>query len=172
MGYTEVITDPDNVTGASSGLGSLSAYPSILSNAVADNAQITIDLHICDDSPEAPQQSIDALRSFDYWLYQHNQDADYQINVFELDSGQHDMERALASAKAISLLQQYGDRVTVVSSANAPQPDGENDNGWEQGDAGNVDQVTPQNTTTAYTLTGDALNLTFAANSVTVVTLS
>ena len=43
------------------------------------------------------------------------------------------MERALANAKAISLLQQYGDRVTVVSSANALQPDGQNDNGWDQG---------------------------------------
>jgi alpha-L-arabinofuranosidase len=263
VGYSNVITDPDHVTGAGSGLGSLSAYQSILSNAVANNARITIDLHIFDDAPEAVQQSIDALRSFDYWLHQYNQDADYQINVFELNSGQHNMERALANAKAISLLQQYGDRVTVVSSANALQPDGQNDNGWNQGlvffdthrswfqppgyvttmfsdgnlgtvvhaetnnpylavsaqfngsklvlnvtnesstaqsptialtgftptsqtaqitslsgartdqnNAGNVNQVTPQNSTTAYTLVSNALNLTFAANSVTVVTLS
>ena len=32
--------------------------------------------------------------------------------------------------------------------------------------------MTPQNSTSAYTLVGNALNLTFAANSVTVVTLS
>lgn len=263
VGYTNVITDPDRVTGSASGLGSLSAYQSILGNAVAHNAQIAIDLHISDDAPEPVQQSIDALRSFDYWLHQYNQDANYHINVFELNSGQHTMERALANAKAISLLQQYGDRVTVVSSANALQPDGQNDNGWDQGlvffdthrswlqppgyvtrmfsdsnlgtvvhaetdnpslavsaqfdgsklvlhvtnesptaqsptialtgftpagrtaqitslsgarteqnDAGNIDQVTPQNSTSAYTLAGNTLNLTFAANSVTVVTLS
>ena len=263
VGYTNVITNPDHVTGAASGLGSLSAYRSILSNAVAHNAQIAIDLHIGDDAPEGVQQSIDALKSFDYWLHQYNQEARYHINVFELNSGHHDMERALANAKAISLLQQCGDRVTVVSSANALQPDGQNDNGWDQGlvffdthrswfqppgyvtrmfsdgnlgtvvhaetnnpflavsaqfngskmvlnvtnesstaqsptialtgftptsrtaritslsgaradqnNAGNVNQVTPQNSTAAYTLVGNALNLTFAANSVTVVTLT
>ncbi|MFD4555365.1 RICIN domain-containing protein [Streptomyces sp. NPDC058469] len=261
--YTNVIADPDHVTGAGSGLGSLSAYQTILSNAVAHNAQIAIDLHIGDDAPERVHQSIDALRSFDHWLHEYNPGANYHINVFELNSGQHNMERALANAKAISLLQQYGDRVTVVASANALQPDGQNDNGWDQGlvffdthrswlqppgyvtamfsesnlgtvvhaetnnpslavsaqfngsklvlnvtnesstaqsptialtgfaptsrtaqitslsgartdqnNAGNVNQVTPQNSTTAYTLVGNALNLTFAANSVTVVTLS
>jgi alpha-L-arabinofuranosidase len=263
VGYADVIADPDYVTGAASGLGSLSAYRSILGNAVAHNAQIAIDLHIGDDTPEQVQQSVDALKSLDHWLYQYNQGANYHINVFELNSGQHTMGRALANAKAISLLQQYGDRVTVVASANALQPDGQNDNGWDQGlvffdthrswfqppgyvttmfsdanlgtvvhaetdnpflavsaqcdgsrlvlsvtntssaaqsptialtgftpasrtaqvtslagartdqnNAGNVNQVTPQNSTSAYTLVGNALNLTFAANSVTVVTLS
>lgn len=133
VGYGNVITDPDHVTGAASGLGSLSAYRSILSNAAANNAQIAIDLHISDDAPEPVQQSIDALKSFDHWIHQYNQDAVYHINVFELNAGQHNMERALANAKAISLLQQYGSRVTVVSSANALQPDGQNDNGWDQG---------------------------------------
>jgi alpha-L-arabinofuranosidase len=263
VGYGNVITDPDNVTGAGSGLTSLSAYQSILANAVANNAQITIDLHISDDAPEHVQQSIDALKSFDYWLYQYNQSAVYHINVFELNSSQHNMERALANAKAISLLQQCGDRVTVCTSANALQPDGQNTNGWDQGlvffdthrswfqppgyittmfadgnlgtvvhaetnnpwlavsaqfngsrlilnvtnesstaqsptialtgftpttqtaqttslsgartdqnNASNVNQVVPENGTTAYSLTANALTLTFAANSVTVVTLS
>jgi alpha-L-arabinofuranosidase len=263
VGYGNVISDPGHVTGSYSGVSTLAAYQSILNNAVSHQAQIAIDVHINDDAPEGVQQSVDALKSLDYWLYQYNQGANYHLNVFELNAGQHNMERALANAKAISLLQQYGDRVTVVSSANALQPDGQNDNGWNQGlvffdthrswfqppgyvttmlsdsnlgtvvhaetsnpslavsaqfngsqlvlqvtnesavaqtptitltgftpasgsakitslsgartdqnNASNVIQVTPQNSTVAYTLIGGALTLAFAANSVTVVTLN
>ena len=53
--------------------------------------------------------------------------------VFELNSGNHAQRRALANAIAIGELQKLGNRLPVVCSANALQPDGQNDNGWDQG---------------------------------------
>jgi hypothetical protein len=55
------------------------------------------------------------------------------VAVFELNAGNHAQRRALANALALCALQQLGDRLAVVCSANGLQPDGQNDNGWDQG---------------------------------------
>lgn len=52
--------------------------------------------------------------------------------VFEFNAGNHAQRRALANALVINALERDG-RVPVATSANALQPDGQNDNGWDQG---------------------------------------
>jgi alpha-L-arabinofuranosidase len=73
------------------------------------------------------------IYSFDFWVHQYNPSVNYALNIYELNANQHNVSRALGNARAIGLLQQNGRRVKVVTSANALQPDGQNDNGWDQG---------------------------------------
>jgi hypothetical protein len=54
------------------------------------------------------------------------------VAVFEFNAGNHAQRRALANALVINALERDG-RVPVATSANALQPDGQNDNGWDQG---------------------------------------
>jgi hypothetical protein len=54
------------------------------------------------------------------------------VVVFELNSGNHRQRRPLANAWAINAITRDG-RVPVVAAANCLQPDGQNDNGWDQG---------------------------------------
>lgn len=59
--------------------------------------------------------------------------AKFKLVVFELNADSHDVHRALANAIAIGAMQRLGERIRMVASANALQPDGQNDNGWNQG---------------------------------------
>jgi hypothetical protein len=52
--------------------------------------------------------------------------------VFELNANNHSQRRALANALAIQAFERDG-QIPVVTSANGLQPDGQNDNGWDQG---------------------------------------
>ena len=58
--------------------------------------------------------------------------AKHKVLVFELNANNHSQRRALANALAINILQRDG-RLPIVCSANCLQPDGQNDNGWDQG---------------------------------------
>jgi hypothetical protein len=53
--------------------------------------------------------------------------------VFEFNAGNHAQRRALANAAGLLAIEGLGDRVPMVTSANCLQPDGQNDNGWDQG---------------------------------------
>ena len=53
--------------------------------------------------------------------------------IFELNAGNHAMKRALANALAINQVERIGDKLMVTCSANCLQPDGQNDNDWDQG---------------------------------------
>jgi hypothetical protein len=70
--------------------------------------------------------------SYDNALAQIAGGADYNVVVFELNANHHDQGRALGNALAINAAERDG-RLPVVTSANCLQPDGENDNGWDQG---------------------------------------
>jgi hypothetical protein len=59
--------------------------------------------------------------------------ARFKVVVFELNANSHDAHRALANAIAIGGMQRLGDKVQMVASANALQPDDQNDNIWDQG---------------------------------------
>jgi hypothetical protein len=59
--------------------------------------------------------------------------AKHKVVIFELNSGNHAQRRALANAIAIGALQHLGDKLPIICSANGLQPDGQNDNGWDQG---------------------------------------
>ena len=57
----------------------------------------------------------------------------YALNIYELNANAHNISRALGNARAIGLLEQCSRRIKVVTSANALQPNGKNDNDWDQG---------------------------------------
>jgi len=54
------------------------------------------------------------------------------VLVFELNAVNHTQRRALANALAINAIERDG-RLPITCSANGLQPDGQNDNGWDQG---------------------------------------
>jgi hypothetical protein len=58
--------------------------------------------------------------------------ANYKVVVFELNAQNHTQGRALGNALAINAAERDG-RLPIVTSANCLQPDGQNDNGWDQG---------------------------------------
>lgn len=133
MSYHHVIGDPDKVTGSESGLVTLAPYKTILDFAEQHQGKLAVDLHTWSDTPEQVATEVDAIASFDYWVHQYNPKVAYELNIYELNASHHDVSRALGNATAIGLLEQRGDRVRVVTSANALQADGQNDNDWDQG---------------------------------------
>jgi alpha-L-arabinofuranosidase len=133
MSYHHVIGNPDQVTGSEAGLTTLAPYKTILDFAEQHHGKLAIDLHTWTDTPEQVGTEVDAIASFDYWVHGYNPAVSYELNIYELNASHHDVSRALGNALAIGLLEQHGDRVRVVSSANALQADGQNDNGWDQG---------------------------------------
>jgi hypothetical protein len=58
--------------------------------------------------------------------------AKHKVLVFELNAFNHSQRRALANALAMNAIQRDG-RLPITCSANCLQPDGQNDNGWNQG---------------------------------------
>ncbi len=58
--------------------------------------------------------------------------ARHKVVVFEFNAGNHAQKRALANALAILAIERDG-RIPIATSANGLQPDGQNDNGWDQG---------------------------------------
>jgi hypothetical protein len=59
--------------------------------------------------------------------------AKHKVAVFEFNAGNHTQRRALGNASAIMTCERLGGRIAVACSANCLQPDGQNDNGWDQG---------------------------------------
>lgn len=80
----------------------------------------------------APDGTLEGTRTFVDALERLAEGARHRVVVFELNAGNHTQRRALANALAIQAFQRDG-RVPVVASANGLQPDGQNDNGWDQG---------------------------------------
>jgi hypothetical protein len=54
------------------------------------------------------------------------------VVIFEFNAGNHSQKRALANALAINAVERDG-RIPIATSANCLQPDGQNDNDWNQG---------------------------------------
>ena len=53
--------------------------------------------------------------------------------IFEYNAGNHSLKRALSNALATNEVERIGDVIPIVCAANCLQPDGQNDNGWNQG---------------------------------------
>jgi hypothetical protein len=53
--------------------------------------------------------------------------------IFEENGGTHGMARALGHATNVNATRRLGDFILVDCAANCLQPDGQNDNGWDQG---------------------------------------
>jgi alpha-L-arabinofuranosidase len=139
--YKDVIHDPFDFTGGGK-VKSLEAHQKILELASHYGAEVDFDIHLWTagsdetvshrrsedlDSQLAPLDSYaKALGSLG------PKGAKFRVVVFELNANSHDMTRALANAYTIAALQRRP-YIDLVSSANAFQVDGQNDNGWNQG---------------------------------------
>jgi hypothetical protein len=129
--YHQVITDPFNFTGADSGITTLAAQRKILDLARQDDREVWFDLHVWTDGPR-PDSSLPAMFSYIDAMDKIAGGAKHRVLVFELNANNHSQRRALANALALNAIQRDG-RLPIVCSANCLQPDGQNDNGWDQG---------------------------------------
>jgi hypothetical protein len=129
--YSQTITNPFNFGGADSGITTLAAHQQILRLANQNNRAVWFDVHVFTDGPSV-DPSLTAMFSYDYALAQIAGGANYNVVVFELNAYNHTQGRALGNALAINAAERDG-RLPIVTSANCLQPDGENDNGWDQG---------------------------------------
>lgn len=130
--YSQPITDTNAIRGAASGITSLAAHRQILELARRNSREVWFDIHVDTDHPGALGQ-VDVVPTYVEALARLSGGARHRVVVFELNSGNHAQRRALANAVALGALQQLGDRLPIVCSANCLQPDGQNDNGWDQG---------------------------------------
>ena len=129
--YHQVITNPFSFSGADSGITTLAAQQQILQLARQNNREVWFDVHVWDNGA-AVDPSLTAMFSYDDALAQIAGGANYKVVVFELNAENHTQARALGNALAINAAERDG-RLPIVTSANCLQPDGQNDNGWDQG---------------------------------------
>ena len=130
--YGEPIRDPFNFRGAASGITTLAAQQKILRLAKRRNREVWFDLHVNTDHPLNSNSWLEGVFSFADALAKIAAGAKHKVVVFELNAGNHAQKRALANALALSAVERDG-RLPIVTSANGLQPDGQNDNGWDQG---------------------------------------
>jgi len=130
--YRRPITDPDRVEGAPR-IKSLAAHKKILDLARDKRREVWFDVHIWNQNPRDCQGRIASLASFDAALARLSPGADYKLCVLEENATNHAVRRAVAHGETVNGLMRMGDRVRIVCAANALQPDGQNDNGWDQG---------------------------------------
>ncbi|HEY4260873.1 MAG TPA: family 16 glycoside hydrolase [Schlesneria sp.] len=129
--YSDVIRDPFNFKGAASNITTLAAHQKILQLAKNADREVWFDLHVGTDGPR-PDSTLAATLSFVDALEKLADGAKFKVVVFELNSGNHTQRRAIANALAINAIARDG-RIPIVIAANCLQPDGQNDNGWDQG---------------------------------------
>jgi hypothetical protein len=129
--YGERIQDPFNFRGAASGITSLSAQQRILKLAREKDREVWFDLHVGTDGPR-PDSTFEGMFSFKNALAKLAEGARHKVVVFEFNAGNHSQQRALANALAIQAIERDG-LIPIATSANCLQPDGQNDNGWDQG---------------------------------------
>ena len=129
--YGQRISDPQQFQGAASGITSLAGQQHILRLAKAHDREVWFDLHVGTDGPR-PDGSFAGMLSFVDALAAVSDGARHRVVVFEFNAGNHTHRRALANALAIHAIERDG-RIPIATSANCLQPDGQNDNDWDQG---------------------------------------
>jgi hypothetical protein len=129
--YHKKIEDPFNFPGADGHITSLAAHQKILRLVKEHGREVWFDVHVWTDGP-APDSTLPGMFSFYDALDELADGAKHKVVVFELNANNHSQRRALANALALNAIQRDG-RLPLTSSANCLQPDGQNDNGWDQG---------------------------------------
>ncbi|HEY5910446.1 MAG TPA: beta-L-arabinofuranosidase domain-containing protein [Verrucomicrobiae bacterium] len=127
--YSHKIEDPFNFTGAAGRITSLAAQQKILQLARRNNREVWFDVHI---GTEGPRPDFGGTMSYIDALERIAEGARHRVVIFEFNAGNHSQRRALANAAAIGTVQRDG-RIPIATSANCLQPDGQNDNDWNQG---------------------------------------
>jgi hypothetical protein len=128
--YGDPITDPARITGAASGIRDMEGHRAILDLAKRHNREVWFDVHIGTDGP-GDSRDLAALPSYIAALGRLADGARHRVAVFEFNSGNHRQRRALSNAAAIAVCERLD--LPAVTSANCLQPDGQNDNAWDQG---------------------------------------
>jgi hypothetical protein len=130
--YDKHIQDPFNIAGAAAGITSLAAHQRILQFAKANDGEVWFDVHVGTEQPAPTNTSLGGMFSFADALDKIADGARHKVVVFEFNAGNHAQKRALANAQAILAIERDG-RIPIATSANGLQPDGQNDNDWNQG---------------------------------------
>jgi alpha-L-arabinofuranosidase len=130
--YDRRIENPQNFSGAASRITSLAGQQRILQLAKQYNREVWFDVHVGTDHPVKCNSSVDGVFSFFNALDKIADGAKHKVVVFEYNAGNHAVKRALANAITTHAIERDG-RIPIVTSANGLQPDGQNDNGWDQG---------------------------------------
>jgi len=129
--YSQPMQDPFQFRGAASGITSLAGQQRILRFAKQHGREVWFDLHVGTDGPR-PDSSFASMFSFRDALARIAEGARHKVVVFEFNAGNHSQKRALANALAINAIERDG-QIPIATSANCLQPDGQNDNDWNQG---------------------------------------
>ncbi len=129
--YRRPLDDPFQFQGADSGITTLAAHQRILRLAKEHDREVWFDVHVWTEEPRR-DPSLEGMFSYTSALGRLADGARHQVVVFEFNANRHDLGRALGNALAIQAIDRDG-RVPVALSANCLQPDGQNDNGWNQG---------------------------------------
>lgn len=91
------------------------------------------DIHVSNDKANAVGAVYEPVHQFRELLRRKNPQSTMKAAVFEENGGSHGLKRALGHASGLMALRQFGDFVLTSCPANALQPYGHNDNGWDQG---------------------------------------
>jgi hypothetical protein len=129
--YNKVIENPDQFEGGVA-VKSLAGHRKILEFARDKGREVWFDIHVWTDHPPEPH-GLRVERSYIEQLGKLAPGAKYKVVIFEYNSGNHAMKRALSNALATNEAERIGDLLPIVCAANCLQPDGQNDNGWDQG---------------------------------------
>jgi hypothetical protein len=129
--YGQAIRDPFNFRGNPSGITTLATHQRILQLAKQHAREVWFDVHVNTDGPRF-DSTLPGAFSFIDALEKIARGAKFKVVIFELNAGNHRMRRALANALTIQAVERDG-RIPIVTSANGLQPDGQNDNAWNQG---------------------------------------
>ncbi|HEU5118545.1 MAG TPA: alpha-L-arabinofuranosidase C-terminal domain-containing protein, partial [Isosphaeraceae bacterium] len=129
--YGKLIEDPYHFEGGAR-VNSLAAHKRILDLAKAHDREVWFDIHVSTDHPPQPN-GMKPERSYIEQLRKLAPDARFKVVVFEYNAGNHSQRRALSNALATNEVERIGDLLPIACSANCLQPDGQNDNGWDQG---------------------------------------
>ncbi|UOE47200.1 DUF1080 domain-containing protein [Mucilaginibacter sp. SMC90] len=91
------------------------------------------DLHTDADNPDAGAKVDSSLTLMKAMFTGWNPGTRLKCTIFEENGGRHDVSRALGHASTLNAVCRHADFVLTSCAANALQPLGQNDNGWDQG---------------------------------------
>lgn len=129
--YGQPIEDPYDFQGGAA-VKSLAAHRKILELARKRDREVWFDVHVWTEQPPQPN-GLRPERSYIQHLEKLVPGAPFKVAILEFNANDHAMRRALSNACAINEVERIGNRLSVACSANGLQPDGQNDNGWDQG---------------------------------------
>lgn len=129
--YTKKITDPYKIEGAAGGITTLAIQEKIMALAKEYDAEVWFDIHLVTEGIQR-DPTIEVFPSFLDAIDKLAKGAKHKVVVFELNSNNHTLARALSNTLAVHAIERDG-RIPICTAANCLQPDGQNDNGWNQG---------------------------------------